>query len=370
MLTRLYVDNFRCLENFELALEEKNVFLGANGSGKTTVFEVLRRIQALVARSRRVDELFPPEDLSIGRGRREQRVELELQMEEDIFQYAVVVEHERDRRLLRIGEEILKHNDRPILEFRHGDAQLYHDDYEKGPPPYPFDWSRSAVGALNERADNKKLTRFKNAIADFAIASPCPPLFSSETRTEDDFLDPLMRNFVGWYRHASQENMGAIVSLFQSLREALPGFDSVDLIESGEATRALKVSFRGFADNSKPCRYDFSQISDGQRMLVALYSLIHLSPKRRPCLFVDEPDNYLALGEIQPWLVAAEEQCGESLEQVVLISHHPSTINYLAGASGRWFFRDGTGPVRVSKDPPKVIDGLSISEMIERGWDT
>lgn len=368
MLTRLYVDNFRCLANFELTLDEKNVFLGANGTGKTSVFEVLRRIQALVARGERVDEWFPSRDLSIELERAEQRFELDLQVGNHSYCYVLIIEHDREHHMMRIAEESLAHDDRPIFEFRRGDAQLYHDDYERG-PAYPFDWSRSGVGALNERPDNRKLTRFKNAVADFVIASPCPPIFGAETKSEDDFLDPLMRNFVGWYRHASHENMGAIVNLFQALRESLPGFDSLDLVDSGEFTRTLKVSFRQPIGKSENSRFVFNQLSDGQRMLMALYSLIHLSPNRRACLFLDEPDNFLALHEVQPWLVAADEQCGEALGQLVLISHHPSTINYLAGASGRWFSRDGTGPVRVSAESPRLIDGLSFAEMIERGWE-
>ncbi len=83
-------------------------------------------------------------------------------------------------------------------------------------------WSRSGIGALNEREDNRKLTRFRQAIADFVVASPCPPLFEPETRSEDEFLEPLMQNFVGWYRHTTQENMGAIAGLFEALGEALP----------------------------------------------------------------------------------------------------------------------------------------------------
>ena len=45
MLTRLYADNFRCLTNFELRLDETNVLLGPNGTGKTSVLDALRRMQ-------------------------------------------------------------------------------------------------------------------------------------------------------------------------------------------------------------------------------------------------------------------------------------------------------------------------------------
>ena len=104
-------------------------------------------------------------------------------------------------------------------------------------------------------------------------------------------------------------------------------------------------------------------------LLVALYSLIHLAPSQTS-LFLDEPDNYLALREIQPFLAKIEEQCGDTLAQAVILSHHPVTVDDMAGASGRWFYRDGgINPVRVSKEPEQVIDGLALSEIMARGWD-
>ena len=366
MLSKLYVDNFRCLENFELGLDETNVFLGRNGTGKTSVLKVLRNIQNLVVRGSKVDTVFPARDISLHGQRNEQRFEIETRIGQEIYRYSLMVQHDVPRDKMRVWEETLEHDGNPIFELKNGNAQLYHDDYKKG-PSFPFDWSQSGISFLNERPDNQKLTRFKKEIANYVIVSCCPPVMSTETRTEDEFLDPMIENFVGWYRRAAQENMASIVSLFETLREALPGFDSINLTESGENSRALKAIFRG--PSSEPIRYGFDQLSDGQRALIALYSLIHLSSDRRVSLFVDEPENYLALGEIQPWLAEAAERAGESLGQVVVASHHPVIIDYMAGANGRWFFRDGDGPVRVSKEPNNTVDGLSLSETIARRWE-
>ena len=44
MLKRIYINNFRCLVNFELKLDGLSLFLGANGSGKSTVFAALLNI--------------------------------------------------------------------------------------------------------------------------------------------------------------------------------------------------------------------------------------------------------------------------------------------------------------------------------------
>ena len=369
MLTRLYVDNFLCLTNFELTLDETNVLLGLNGTGKSSVLDALFRIQKLVARSAKIEDVLPTRDLTLSQRRDEQRLELDLETEEDAYHYKLLVQHDRDNRRMRIGEESLTHNEKPIFDFKDGNAQLYHDDYTEG-PSYPFDWSRSGIAALNERRDNKKLTQFKRAISSFIIVSPCPPLFKPESRSEDEFLDLSMENFVGWYRHAAQENMRGNADLFEALREALPGFDSISLTESGENSRALKIDFRRPNGTQQIERLGMWQLSDGQRMLIALYSLLFLSAGGHASLFLDEPDNYLALREIQPWLAAAEQTCGNTLEQVVIVSHNPVTIDYMAGAKGRWFRRDGTGPVRVGTEPNRTMEGLALSALIARGWET
>jgi len=41
---RIYVDNYKCLVNFELSVGGLNLFLGPNGAGKSAVFEVLRML--------------------------------------------------------------------------------------------------------------------------------------------------------------------------------------------------------------------------------------------------------------------------------------------------------------------------------------
>ena len=368
MITRLYADNFRCLVNFELTLGETNVLLGTNGSGKTSVLSVLSGVQRLLARGVKISEAFPAHDLSLSQTRNEQRFELDLQLDERAYRYALSIKHDRERGRMRIDEERLECDGKPLFVFHKGTARLYHDDFTAG-PEYPFDWSQSGVAALHERHDNQKLTRFRREIAGFVIASPCPPLMEAETRSENDFLDPLMWNFAGWYRHAAQESMGEIPRLFGAIRAALPGFDSLSLIESGETTRSLKAVFRSPGDGQRPVRYGFDQLSDGQRALIALYSLIALSKGRRASLFLDEPDNYLALREVQPWLAEVVERCGDTLEQVVLVSHHPVTIDYMAGAKGRWFYREEDGPVRVASEPERRSDALSLSQVVARGWE-
>ena len=48
MLTRVYIDNFRNFQNFEYNPQKKQLLLGANGSGKSSLLEVLRRLKSFV----------------------------------------------------------------------------------------------------------------------------------------------------------------------------------------------------------------------------------------------------------------------------------------------------------------------------------
>ena len=379
MIGRFYADNFRCLTNFELELDQTNIFLGHNGSGKTSVFDALRKIQNLIVRGSRIEDEFPQRDLSCLRSDNQvQQFELEMVVDQEIYEYMLKMEHNLDRNRMWIVQEILRHNKKPLFVFEKGIARLYRDDYGRE-SSYQFDPARSGIGFLHAHPDNRRLTRFKTELTNAKIVSPCPPLFKSETKTvtraEGAFFDPMMQNFVEWYWSVSQKNIGSVVRLFKELKEVLPGFESLSMVESGEGARVLKAAFHSRAGDHRLNRYSFDQLSDGQRFLVALYSLLYLvdddrlTEGHRRSLFIDEPDNYLSLREVQPWLAQVMDACGETLEQAVIISHNPITIDYLAGAKGRWFSRDGEGPVRVGNEPKFSTGGLSLSEAIARGWE-
>jgi ATPase subunit of ABC transporter with duplicated ATPase domains len=178
-----------------------------------------------------------------------------------------------------------------------------------------------------------------------------------------------MENFVSWYRFQSQEHQGAMLALFQELKKVIPGFSSFSVKEAGEV-RVLKVMLEKPGGNGRLLTYDFGELSDGQRVLVALYALLFVLKGEGLSLFLDEPDNFVALREIQPWLTALTDSCGEGIEQAVLISHHPEVIDHLALPSGRWFDRDNNGPARVSENPAAQVEGLKPSESIARGWNS
>jgi predicted ATPase len=366
MLTRLYVDNFRCLVNFELKLDRLNLLMGENGSGKTTVFEVLRRLQRFLVTSLDVNTAFPLDDLTRWQQSDVQRFELEVQVEKDVYVYSLAIEHDRNSGARKIKHEELRMNQRPLIEASEGTVTVGEDDsshkMELSLPGFPL----SYVGLLPEWRARSVATPFFRQVTRMAVVRPIPMMMGSESAGPSRRLAFHGRNFASWYRYLSQEHQGNIVYLMQQLQQVIPGFDAFNLREAGEKTRVLKVLLRN-AKDAKPLPYNFSELSDGQRQLILLYTLLYGVKGEGYCLFLDEPDNFVALREIQPWLTALHDACGDAISQAVLISHSPEITNYLATSTGRWFERPDNGPVRV-KDMPPPTDGLTASETIARGW--
>jgi predicted ATPase len=370
MLKRLYVDNFKCLVNFEIKLDRLNLLLGDNGSGKTTVFDVIYRLQQFMAGNENVASLFPVSALTRWQSNPLQRFELDLDIEGDPYSYFLVIEHAKDNRESHVTEEKLLMHGKPLYIFQKSTAQIFRDNYS--PYEIPFEWvtSQSGVGVFANDSELKRLNRFRKEMAKFIVASINPMAISPESKKEESNLSRNMDNFVSWYRFLSQEHQGTLMKLFEELKEVLPGFHSFSIREAGEEVRVMKVLLERGEGNGKPIPYGILELSEGQRVLIILYSLLHGLKDEGVYLFLDEPDNYIALREIQPWLTALADSCGRGIAQAVLISHHPEVIDYLAIDSGKWFERDSNGPARVSDSPRGMAEGLKPSENVARGWNT
>ena len=367
MLRRMYADNFRCLVNFELELDPVTLLVGENGSGKTTVFDLLYRLQRFIVGDARAAELFRNADLTSWQTNAVQRFEVDLEIGQDAYRYALAIEHDEARRWTRVSSETLTLGQKNLLEFRDGTAQLYHDDFSEG-PRIPFDVPQSALSMLRSGPDDRKLDLFRKELQKLIIVRLNPGLMIPESRKEEPTLDSIGGNFVNWYRFLWQEHTSGMLATFPALQRVLPGFRACNLKEAGEA-RVMKVLFERPGKGGRDIPYDFEDLSDGQRVLIVLYTMLYGLKDEGPSLFIDEPDNFVALREIQPWLTALTDSVGEGIEQAVLISHHPEIINYLGASSGRWFERESNAPARVSDKPKAAAEGLTLAETIARGWE-
>jgi len=368
MIKRLYIDNYKSLVNFDLQLQDLTLLLGPNGVGKTSVLDVMFALRQLLAGLAKINDksIFPTPTLTRWQKRDNQMFELDVVLDQDDLRYRLEVEHERVTKRCRVKLERLTANGSPLFNCEEGELQLYRDDHTEG-PRFPADWSESALARVAPSKDNVRLTRFLDHMRKVIVCGLYPASFAAESSSEDAVLQRDARNFAAWYRHLLLERQELMHGFTEALREVISGFRDIRMEKVGLDTRAMIVMFREFGE-----RYELrlDEISDGQRALIALYSLVRLAAGQGYTLFLDEPDNYIALAEIQPWLVELADACGDQVPQAVLCSHHPELIDYLGGDRGLVLRRETTGVtiVRPSRDMA-IEGGMRLSEVIARGWE-
>ena len=366
MLKRIYIDNFRCFVNFELSFDSINLFLGPNGAGKSTLFDALRKIQAFINgdRARRV---FKSSELTRWQTSPVQTFELEIEGNEGFYKYELVIEYKQDNNLDygEVSQEHLWFNGQPLLKFEAGNVVLFDDKYAEI-SNYPFGSSQSAVALVPPQNKNTKLTWFRNRLTRLIIIQINPQMMKESSHQENTQLYPQMENFVSWYRHISQDQ-GKTIEITTTLQEVIDGFEYFKFVETGKQSRFLTLRFSN-QNNNASIDYGFEDLSDGQRALIALYSLIYYAKSEDYTLCIDEPENFLALSEIQPWLTLLYDFCNEGELQALLISHHPNLIDRLATPAGYWFDRESNRPVRVKRITEDEEGGVPISELVARGW--
>jgi len=366
VLKRVYIDNYRCCVNFELVLKNQQLILGLNGSGKSTLLDALRSIRDVCTRDTSPGNAFPKESRTRWQTRQQQTFELDVELN-DSYKFVLQLEHVDRPARTRIVREAVFCNRQTLFDFHDGEVHLHSDRYEME-IAYPFDPFRSALATIQSSERNSLLMRFKDWLSDLHCLQLNPYRMLSSTSSEDPRPSNDLANFASWYRHLAQEHPDSSSSLRATLKKVLPGFESLNLPSSGGPQRLLKLKFgTGDRKDSAPYEIGFDELSEGQRILVCLYTILEFLIRDSGCVFLDEPENFIALPEIQPWLMELQDRLEEKGGQTSLISHHPEMINYLAADCGIVFERDGSGPVRV-KPFSTSNSPLQPSEQIARGW--
>src|SRR5204863_6086765 len=118
------------------------------------------------------------------------------------------------------------------------------------------------------------------------------PLAEREAPVPDVYLS----NFAAWYRNLRLESGEQM--FLADLHDAIPGFVRMDLKDAGMGNRVLVFTFSADGDQAQPGN-EFHQylleLSDGQRVLIGLYSVLHFALRPGATVLFDEPDNFIAL---------------------------------------------------------------------------
>jgi hypothetical protein len=387
MLVRLYATNYRCLVNFEFRPSAKQLIIGRNGTGKTTVFDVLGMLRDLAAFGRPCENYLGGRTRTRWQDVTEQRFELDVQGNGGEYHYTLVVDERGFDGLVNVinmsgvlsgpgtavaffpcvRQETLDFNGKPLYRFREGEIALFND--QQNPEPsvkFPFNWGRPGLAEASGK-DITKLAWFRRWLRGLTQVQINPWAMSARSERESPEPSKDLSNFADWYRHLRLERGDAVFEAMASLREAIPGLESLDAKEAGLDVRVLQARLR--TPNGESAELPFTELAEGQRCLVALYVLLYCAVGEDRTLLIDEPDNFIALAEIQPWLMKLLDRVDETGGQVILISHHPELLDQLACRGGVLLDRPGGGETRVRLFEPPEDSGLKASEIIARGWE-
>lgn len=363
MLKRLYIDNFRCFVNFEFKPGPKQLLLGPNGVGKSSLLDAILFLKWFIEGG---ESRFTQSTRTRWQDRPLQVFEIEALIDDREFKYRLEIRYTQESKLPAINLETLTVSGTPVFELANGEVRFFPNE---GSQSTELKWETTDSALHLAQFSNQHVRRFVSWIETmhcFQI-DPYPGEMDERADSEDRLPEYDLSNLAPWYRHLLQEEPESNGRFLNSLKDALSSFQSLRFSTEDDGVRKLRARFATQQEGGTT--FSISELSEGQRMIVGLYMILHFVITTGQTVILDEPDNFISLREIQPWILAAEKAVEDSGGQLILISHHPETLNQWAHEYGLRFFREENGHVRTErfKDDP---DGyLRPSELIARGWD-
>lgn len=349
MIKRLEINNYKLFRDFSLDLDEGLALLcGPNGSGKTSILEVIYALTKFLAMpdysdnsAWSVEKAFPLRTfcrwLLDESGHGEMSINLELDCGvQNIYVYMLSVRHNFSDKSSRVQHESLALNGVSLFEFREGAIDMLTDDAQS--LSFKSDWNRS--GLVLASGNNSRIREFGRQISLLYAFHLIPALMEQNIEKPAETLGLYGENFAAWrFLHATKRPMKQAWVVEQS-KYFIPGLVDIGNVKKGDwHTLVATVKFDGREKD-----IEFGELSDGQKILLSLYTIVANIPNGSTVI-IDEPENFLAPGELQPWLETMNTAREERDIQFIVISHNPKTLN--------WHNKNAI-IFRAAGNPPKV----------------
>jgi ABC-type cobalamin/Fe3+-siderophores transport system ATPase subunit len=324
MLQRLYVHNFKCLENFVLNLKgiSSSLLIGKNGAGKSTIASALEILQNIGRGINRVGQLIQPKDFNQSRSGIPMRFEIEVLLEKKLYKYIIALELPENFKELRVFEEQLLIEGHPIYSRKEAQVTLYNSP-RNPEAQFLVDWHLIALPVIQEQSDTDPLHIFKTWLARLVILSPIPSLMTGDSRGVT--LEPKRdgSNFGEWLTGLLSRYPAAYTQADKYLREVMPDIQDFLNEPIGKDAKSMVVRFKAKGANLS---VDFRDLSDGEKCFFLCAVVLAANKYYGPLFcFWDEPDNYLSLSEVGHFIVSLRHSF-EGRGQIVVTSHNQEVI--------------------------------------------
>ncbi len=331
MIQRIYVHNFRCLENFELKLGSlpSALLIGKNGSGKSTLRLVLEILQSIGRQSigqgeNRVGKLVEPKDFACGRSNVPMRFEIEVLLNRTLYKYELALELPAGFKELRVLDEQLTVAGNIVFSRKNAQVNLRATRQQNQESRFLVDWHLIALPVV-QQSEEDPIHIFRSWLARAVILSPIPQIVKGESKGET--LEPKSdgSNFAEWFAGLLSRTPAAYTQITDYLRHVLPDIEDFQNQPTGKDSKNLVVRFR---EKSAGLSVDFFDLSAGEKCFflcaVVLATNRHYGPM---FCFWDEPDSHLSVSEVGHFVAALRQAfTGESQSQILVSSHNPEAI--------------------------------------------
>lgn len=341
----LKIKNYRSLQNIELKnLPAFCVFVGANGTGKSTLFDVFGFLRdALKNNIRQALQIRGGFKEVVTRGHENENIEFEIKFKMKLLEkertvtYILIISQEGFQPI--IEKEILRYRrgnrGKPFhfLEFTNGKgyAIINEEDFDK------TDQELNREEQILESADILAIKglgqfqRFKAAsafrllienwhVSDFHInvARGSKDVgYAEHLSTTGDNL-PLVAQYI------SENYPDIFQKILEIMKQRVPGISQVEANTTEDGRLILKFQDEAFKDPFI-ARY----VSDGTIKMFAYLVLLY-DPKPHPLLCIEEPENQLypsLLMDLAEEFQAYSLQTNELSGQVLVSTHSPDFLN-------------------------------------------
>ena len=314
MIRRLYIDNYKCFSNFELRLDKLpcSMIIGANGSGKSTIAEVLSCFSAIGRGNVNINDIIPQYARSaLNTDRNSTMITLEIEIGDATrtWQYSLCVEP--DGIAYRIVSEKLTLGETVLFDR----ARLH--------------LSNTVVAMAvvsDETSESRHIADLRAMLAAIYVLRPVPQMMGASVATGTGFfLDADASNFASWLPNVMAHVNNAYSAFREYLQCVFPDFANVALVNTTVEGRTFTVGFKtGNADEFVSLGFD--RLSDGEKCQFIAASLIALNAHvPNLTVFWDEPDNYITTSEVA-YLLPALCNSFQKRGQLIVSSHSREAI--------------------------------------------
>lgn len=323
MIQKLYVNNFRCLENFELDLQKtpQCLLIGANGAGKSTVRIALEVFQAIGRGQTATDKLLNPSDFTRWRSERPARLEVTVLIKGKLYLYEIAFDFPENFRKTRVHEESLSVDGEIVFKRQLAETELHRKSPKgKAAPPSKFgiDWHTVALPVIQDEA----VEALRSWFGSMVLLAPNTDQIEEVVLFEH--LSPSVdaSDMGCWVAGLLAQYPASYATIDRHLKAQMQDFHSLQFERVGPEARVMWAKFSG--DNNE-IKFKLNELSSGEKCFVLSAVLLAANEASGPLFcFWDEPDQHLALDAVSAFV--QELRRSMKVGQLIITSHNSQAI--------------------------------------------